>query len=185
MSPDLRVALGLWLNAYERAAQADRQSNDAVRVKELQRVIAELSDCCSRLHKVADTELEAEEATAATAIAVALASGTTVGGEKVKAVTEVRCYRTIGEHDEHPGSVKLQSTTVALANSYGTPPGLTLDKLVAALARWGETRSVVEDTERPTWEHYSDVELAEAELKRILSRCRRYAEAGEVLDDTF
>lgn len=58
MTPDLRVALSLWLNAYEDAKKIDGSGHDCSRVKQLPEIIKKLSETSGALYEIADEEVE-------------------------------------------------------------------------------------------------------------------------------
>ena len=61
MQAALRIALSLWLNAYENALIADQLPTPEQQLAAMKRAVVELSDASAELHRVADPLVEAAE----------------------------------------------------------------------------------------------------------------------------
>ena len=161
MQAALRIALSLWLNAYENALIADQLPTPELQLAAMKRAVAELSDASAELHRVADPLVEAAES----------------GQDQPDSATPAAPKpRPPAKAAPSAPTFVSDSRMIHLKHRYAYPPTFKPDSAIRAMANWHEARSVIEDGERPTNDEYHDYEVAEAEMARIVNICRRYAE---------
>jgi hypothetical protein len=147
MTPELRVALSIWLNAYENACSVDRMSNDVARVNAVRKAVEGLAEASEELHKVADPEVEVPDPT----------------------VTRERIITGFPKRDSRPAT-QFRST-------YKLPSNDHMHILIATMAEWYEAGQAVYDAEMPSRAAFRRLEDAEGELRRIIMACSRRANA--------
>jgi hypothetical protein len=153
MTSDLRVALSLWLNAYENARRVEPDArNDADQMRRFLRAVDDLAAASEELHKVADAAVEAEE--------------------QIEGRCEVASKTKVKKGKKGP---KSDEDIVIVQDEYGVPKAKHFPGVVALLADWYEATDNLLDAPEPTQELYSKLESIEATMRQFVFNCKRLA----------